>query len=128
MQDTVHSSAVKASDLDALLALNADYIRAVEVSDVERFDQLLGHDFVCSLPDGSHIDRNEFLQHIGAPATLSNLEAHDVKVRLLGDVALVHGRTTFILRDGAAGASRYTDVWARRDGRWVAVAAHVTRY
>ncbi len=47
-------------------------------------------------------------------------------VRLLDDVALVHARTTF--RDeGRPGAGRYTDVWARRDGRWLAVAAHVTR-
>ena len=25
------------------------------------------------------------------------------------------------------GHGRYTDIWAKRDGRWVAVAAHVTR-
>jgi len=29
--------------------------------------------------------------------------------------------------DGRAGAGRYTDVWARRQGRWLAVSAHVTR-
>ena len=49
-------------------------------------------------------------------------------VRLLGDVAIVHARTTFTTVKGEEGASRYTDVWARRDGRWVAVAAQVTRY
>jgi hypothetical protein len=49
-----------------------------------------------------------------------------VLVRLLGDVALVHARTTF--RDGGRpGHGRYTDVWARRAGRWMAIAAHVTR-
>ena len=47
-------------------------------------------------------------------------------VRVLGEVALVHARTTF-LRDGRPGRGRYTDVWARRRGRWLAVAAHVTR-
>ena len=29
--------------------------------------------------------------------------------------------------DGAAESGRYTDVWARRQGRWLCVAAHVTR-
>ena len=47
-------------------------------------------------------------------------------VRLLDDVALVHARTTF-LDEGRPRRGRYTDVWARRDGRWVAIAAHVTR-
>jgi hypothetical protein len=46
---------------------------------------------------------------------------------VLGDVALIHARTTYTLHDGRQGAGRYTDVWARRDGRWLAVAAHVTR-
>jgi hypothetical protein len=31
------------------------------------------------------------------------------------------------MADGRAGAGRYTDVWARRNGQWLAVAAHVTR-
>jgi len=36
-------------------------------------------------------------------------------------------RTSYLSGDGARGAGRYTDVWARRDGRWLAVSAHVTR-
>ena len=45
----------------------------------------------------------------------------------MGDFAIIHARTTYTLPDGSAGAGRYTDVWARRDGRWLAVSAHVTR-
>ena len=89
---------------------------------------MLADDFLCSLPDGSGINREQFLAQIAAPATISNLEAHDVNVRLFGDLAIVHARTTFTMANGRPGASRYTDVWARRDGRWVAVAAHITRY
>jgi len=114
-------------DLDALLDLNRDYIEAVQHGDVRRFDQLLADDFMCSNPDGSLIDRKAFLEQTAKPVTISGLEAHDVVVRLLGDVAIVHGRTTYTAADGVAGAGRYTDVWARRDGRWLAVSAHVTR-
>jgi hypothetical protein len=42
-------------------------------------------------------------------------------------VALIHARTTYTKEDGRAGAGRYTDIWQRRDGRWLCVAAHVTR-
>jgi ketosteroid isomerase-like protein len=61
------------------------------------------------------------------PVTISNLEAHDVHIRLMGDVALIHARTTYIGSDGRPRSGRYTDVWARRHGRWLAVSAHVTR-
>jgi ketosteroid isomerase-like protein len=121
-------STTEASELTTLLALNDDYVRAVERSDVGRFREILAEDFLCSLPDGSHIDRDTFLEHVAEPSTITNLEAHDVNVRLMGNIALVHARTTFRMRNGEPGASRYTDVWAWRSGRWLVVSAHVTRY
>ena len=114
-------------DLDCLLDLNRDYIRSVQASDVSRFQQILAEDFLCSLPDGSLLDKEQFLEHTAAPAKISNLEAHDVKVRLMGDFAIIHARTSYTLPDGRLGHGRYTDVWALRNGQWLAVSAHVTR-
>ena len=114
-------------DRDTLQQLNRDYITSVQTSDVRRFDEILAEDFLCTNPDGSLIDRKVFLAQTARPVTISNLEAHDVHVRIIGDVALIHARTTYTMPDGRAGAGRYTDVWARRKGRWLAVAAHVTR-
>ena len=54
-------------------------------------------------------------------------EAHDVLIRRLGDVAIIHATTTYKRPEGQPGAGRYTDVWARQGGRWLAVSAHVTR-
>jgi ketosteroid isomerase-like protein len=115
------------ADLDRLLGLNRDYIRSVQASDVRRFDEILADDFLCSNPDGSLVDRKAFLEQTARPVLISNLEAHDVKVRIMGDVAIIHARTTYIRPDGGGGSGRYTDVWARRQGRWLAVSAHVTR-
>jgi ketosteroid isomerase-like protein len=115
------------ADQETLLALNRDYIRSVQTSDVRRFDELLAPDFLCSNPDGSLVDRDGFLKQTARPVTIANLEADDVNVRLFGDFAIVHARTTFTGADGRAGSGRYTDVWARRDGRWLAISAHVTR-
>ncbi len=115
------------SDLDTLLDLNRDYIRSVQTSDVARFEEILAEDFLCSNPDGSLVDRAAFLRQTALPVKISGLETHDVKVRILGDVAIIHARTTYLGPDGGAGAGRYTDVWQRRQGRWVAVSAHVTR-
>jgi ketosteroid isomerase-like protein len=107
--------------------LNRDYIRSVQTSDVRRFDEILAEEFYCSNPDGSLVDRKAFLEQTARPVTISNLEAQDVLIRMFGDVAIIHARTTYTLSDGRAGSGRYTDVWQRRDGRWRAVSAHVTR-
>ena len=42
-------------------------------------------------------------------------------------VAIIHARTSYTLPDGPSRSGRDTDVWARRDGRWLAVSAHVMR-
>jgi ketosteroid isomerase-like protein len=115
------------ADLDTLTQLNDDYIRSVQNSDVARFDEILADDFLCSLPDGSLIDRGRFLIHTAVPVTIANLTAHDVNVRLMGGFAIIHARTTYTTKDGREGSGRYTDVWAKRGGRWVCVSAHVTR-
>jgi len=123
MRDSVRSQ----TDTDELLALNRDYIRSVQTSDVGRFEEILAKDFHCSNPDGSLIDRQDFLERTARPVSIANIEAHDVKVRLMGDFAIIHARTSYTLPDGQPGAGRYTDVWARQDGKWLAVSAHVTR-
>lgn len=123
----MHTDAATNTDLATLRELNRDYIRSVQTSDVRRFEELLADDFRCSNPDGTLVDRGAFLEQTARPVTITNLEAHDVEVRLLGHVAIIHARTTYTGPEGRPGAGRYTDVWARRDGRWLAVAAHVTR-
>jgi ketosteroid isomerase-like protein len=115
------------TDLETLLALNRDYITSVQTSDVRRFDEILADDFVCTNPDGSLVNRAGFLKQTAQPVAISNLQVHDVDVRLMGDFAIIHARTAYTRPDGQPGAGRYTDVWARRDGRWLAVSAHVTR-
>jgi ketosteroid isomerase-like protein len=126
-EDAMQTQTASTSDLDTLLALNREYIRAVQTSDVQRFAEILAADFLCANPDGSLVDRERFLAQTARPVTIVNLEAHDVTVRLMGDGAIIHARTTYTGPDGRRGSGRYTDVWARRHGRWLAVAAHVTR-
>jgi len=115
------------SDLETLTALNHDYIRSVQHSDVRRFDEILAEDFLCSNPDGSLVDRRQFLEQTARPVTIRGLAIDDVRIRILGEVALIHARTSYTTAGGEARHGRYTDVWARRDGRWLCVSAHVTR-
>src|SRR5258705_13061231 len=115
------------SDLEVLTALNRDYLQSVQRGDVRRFDEILADDFMCSNPDGSLIDRDAFLKQTARPVGISNLQALDVTIRIMGDVAIIHARTTYARPDGQPGSGRYTDVLARRNRAWLAVSAHVTR-
>ena len=117
----------KTADHDALVALNKDYIDSVQNGDVQRFDQILAADFYCSNPDGSLVDRAGFLKQTAKPVTIKGLQAADVVIRLFGDTAIIHGRTIYTTAEGRAAQGRYTDVWQKQNGHWLAVSAHVTR-
>jgi ketosteroid isomerase-like protein len=113
--------------LQTLSKLNEEYIKSVATSDVQWFGRTLTEDFLNSNPDGSLANRTDFLAQIGRLAAVSNLKCEDVRIRIMGEFAIIHGRTTYTKPDGQAGAGRYTDIWALKDGRWQCVAAHVTR-
>jgi ketosteroid isomerase-like protein len=99
----------------------------VEHGDVRRFHEILADDFLCSNPDGSLVDKRQFLEQTARPPAIRDIRAHDVKVRILGDFAIIHARTSYKTPAGEQLSGRYTDVWMRRNGRWLAVSAHVTR-
>jgi hypothetical protein len=111
-------------DLDTLTALNLDFFTSVQKGDVKRFEEILADDFMMSTPDGSLLDKAEYLEFTARPVTISGLVAEDVRIRLLGDFAIIHGRFNSRSADGKLRRGRYTDNWARRDGTWVAVSGH----
>jgi ketosteroid isomerase-like protein len=115
------------NDIDELTALNRDYVNSVQNSDVKRFDEILAQDFYCSNPDKSLVDRAAFLKQTAVPVTIKNLTAHDVKIRVLGDFAIIHAATRYTTADGQEAHGRYTDCWAKQNGKWLAVSAHVSR-
>jgi ketosteroid isomerase-like protein len=107
--------------------LNENYIRSVAEADVGWFDRNLSDDFLNTNPDGGLVDRRGFLAQIAKPVTISGLKCEDVRIRTFGDTAIIHARTVYRKPDGQRGAGRYTDIWNRQGGRWLCVAAHVTR-
>ncbi|ANW04691.1 nuclear transport factor 2 family protein [Bradyrhizobium icense] len=115
------------NDLAELTKLNLDYVASVQNSDVKRFDEILAADFYCSNPDKSLVDRAAFLQQTAKPVAIKNLRAEDVKIRVLGDFAIIHAATSYTTADGQEAHGRYTDCWAKQNGKWLAVSAHVSR-
>ncbi len=115
------------TDLDLLRDLNQAYLDSVRTGDVAAFRRLLAEDFQCSTPDGVLLDKAQFLARTAGPRTLERLAGEDVRIRILGDVAIIHAATTYTTVTGQEGRGRYTDDWQKRNGTWVCVSAHVTR-
>jgi len=113
--------------LETLEALNRGYLLAAEKADVDWYAAHLAEDYMATNPDGSLVDRAGFLARIAKGTSASNYRASAVHIQLAGDVALIHASFEETKADGRTGAGRYTDIWARRDGRWLCVSAHFTR-
>jgi hypothetical protein len=50
-----------------------------------------------------------------------------VKIRIMGHFAIIHAATSYTTPDGQQAHGRYTDCWAKQNGKWLAVSAHYTR-
>jgi hypothetical protein len=119
MSDTMHTT----GDLATLEQLNLDYNQADQASDAERFKTLLAEDFIVQTP-GVTRDREEYLEYIAKPRPFKDLALLESRVRILGDVALIHGHAAYtMVADGVRQEALYTDVYQKREGTWLCVSA-----
>jgi ketosteroid isomerase-like protein len=80
------------TDEKILRQLNDDHIHADQNGDVARYEEFLAEDFTAILPDLIFRNRRELLDLIARPRPFTDLTLRDVRVRILGEVALLHGR------------------------------------
>lgn len=112
-----------ADDVAILEQLNLDYNEADQSSDAKRFRELLAEDFVVQTP-GITRNQNEYLEYIAGPRPFTDLTLLESRVRVLGDVALIHGRTSYkLVSDGSTKEALYTDAYQKREGVWLCVSA-----
>ena len=112
MNDTNQST----EDLAILEQLNRDYVHSDQFNNVKRFSEFLAQDFIVQTP-GVTRNREEFLDYIAKPRPFKDLAVHDVNIRVLSDVALIHARATHTtLADGVDQEALYTDTYQKREG------------
>src|SRR5215467_9792617 len=113
------------SNLEILTQLNADYLASDQNGDVQRYGQILAEDFMSSLPAFWLRNKKQFLEMMAAPRPFTELKMDEVRIRLLGNFAIIHSHMTFRTKDGVLRQGRYTDDWQWRDGKWLCVAGNV---
>lgn len=113
------------TDMEQLAELNDGYVHAYETGDEAFYKRILADDFTSSEPDLKLRNKSEFLELISRPRPLSDLRAHDVIIRILGDFAIIHAGLTFKDLKGSERRGRYTDDYQRRGGQWLCVSGNV---
>jgi ketosteroid isomerase-like protein len=113
-------------DSETVENLERELVRAIAHTDLQTYDRIVADDYVAFLPSGEVRTKAEIMTSYRTGARgYPGLAIYDVEARVYGDTAVVSARTRGSRRDGArqvANRVRYIRVFARRDGRWRAVA------
>ncbi|GJM11613.1 MAG: hypothetical protein DHS20C12_00160 [Pseudohongiella sp.] len=115
-------------DYEQLKQINQDYLNSYVSGNAQRFDEILAQDYRETATDGTILNKSEFLAKIAAASNAQppEIEALELEIRIFEDLAIVHAVPQLTLQDGTTIArGRYTDVYARIDGVWLCVAAHL---
>lgn len=115
-----------------LIASERSFNAALLKADWKIVEQIEADDLVFTNADGSVTGRSDDVGHIkSGDMKFQSIEMSELKVQDLGDVAVVTGKLVEKGRYKAAdltGTYRFTDVWAKRSGRWQLVSGQEALY
>ena len=119
-----------ANEEEVVLRVQREWMEAVRDKDAAALDRILADDYTYTDARGTVSTKADSLHQ--ARSTGSRMKAFqtsETKARVHGDIAVITGR---LRMEGETGGEpyeaevRFTDILARIDGRWRAVAAHAS--
>jgi ketosteroid isomerase-like protein len=123
------STNTSAEATQAILQIERDIMVAIKNKDGATLEPMLGDDFIYRTHFGAEADKAEFLKSIATfPVEILAIRGEELKVNVYGETAVLTGVQ---LADARApqgeveqSAVAFTDVFVRRDGRWLMVLAY----
>ena len=116
------------SDLALVLKLEKMWTNAYKQRDIGILGTLLAEDFIITVEDGSTYGKLGYIGHTADSSVRVDIaEVSELKVRLLGSVAVVTGayqekgvskRSSYDYHD------RFTDVWMKSASSWKLISSH----
>jgi uncharacterized protein (TIGR02246 family) len=108
-----------------LQAIEQAWLNAEKNHDAAAFERVVADDWIAITPEGKSQTKAERAAEIKA-SPIASATLGDMKVRVFGDTAVVTGTDDEItMKDGKKSSDHYvwTDVFVKRDGKWLAVAS-----
>jgi len=112
-----------------LQATEQAWLDAEKNHDAAAFDKIVADDWIAISPDGNSQTKAERAAEI-MTTHIDSATMGDMKVRVFGDTAVVTGTDDEIaMEDGKKSTGHYvwTDVFVKRNGRWLAVASQTAQ-
>jgi ketosteroid isomerase-like protein len=126
-----HSLPQDSRVIEELIRLENEWALAVQQADTAALRLIIADDYFGTTASGGIQNKQDYLaDFISGDRRTFSLTTEDLKVRVYGETAvLTHGgRAEGEYRGRSTrGAYRWTHVLVKRDGRWQALANHVTR-
>ncbi len=112
-----------------ILQIERDIMSAIKGKDTAALEPMLADEFVYRTHFGVEADKAAFLESITSfPVEIISLRGEELKVNVYGETAVLTGVQVAEARppEGEAeeSAVAFTDVFVRRDGRWLIVLAY----
>lgn len=117
-------------DADAVKALELERLKAQTTNDFAALERLLADDLVYTHSSGSVDSKASYIDSLRTgKARYLRIVPDEIKVRVIGDLALIHGRGVFTLETNTNGQKgenplklAFLDVWQKRNGKWQMIA------
>jgi len=112
-----------------LQAMERDWLNAEKNRDAAAFEKLVADDWIAINPDGKRKTKVERAAEIKT-SNIDSATLGDMKVRVFGDTAVVTGTDDEVTtKDGNKTSDHYvwTDVFVKRNGKWLAVASQTAQ-
>jgi len=114
-----------------ILSLETEHNAAIAHGDVSALETMTSDDYTFITPRGFLVTKAQVLRALAnGEFKYEYRQIYDVKIRVYGDAAVVTGRSLYTGQNQGkeqGGAFRYTRVYVRQNGRWLAVAWQATR-
>ena len=129
VQAQQHKADSAAAISQTLQAMERAWLNAEKNNDAAAFEEVVADDWIAITPDGKTQTKAERAAEIKALHTTSTTMG-DMKVRVFGSSAVVNGTDDeTIVEEGKESSHHYvwTDVFVKRNGKWLAVASQTTQ-
>lgn len=109
-----------------LTSLEQAWVNAAVQGDRATLDELLDNSFIETMPNGARRSKADILFAPALPAG-SAQTLGDIKVRVLGNVAMVSGVNHYSPAAGVKAIDfTFTDLYVRRGDKWRVASSHMT--
>ena len=111
--------------------LEKEWVEAAKANDMDKLGTILADDWSGISPDGEKMNKQAYLDmYKSGKSKVESIDLGSMEVKIIGTVAIVQGtdkeKSTFDGKD-SSGKYAWMDVFAKRDGKWVAVRSQTAK-